>query len=70
MPKIAAPPKKAVCAVTGLPAKYFDPVIFPSRPFNLPPPYLPPLTTGPIIQVTKKPYANIAAFKSLRKIAA
>jgi hypothetical protein len=24
--KIPAPPKKAVCAVTGLPAKYFDPV--------------------------------------------
>lgn len=45
MPKIAAPPKKAVCAVTGLPAKYFDPE-------------------------KKKPYANIAAFKSLRKIAA
>ena len=30
MPKIPAPPKKLLCAVTGLPAKYFDPVMFPS----------------------------------------
>jgi hypothetical protein len=31
MAKPPAPPKKAVCAVTGLPAKYFDPVVFPTR---------------------------------------
>jgi hypothetical protein len=67
MPKISAPPKKAVCAVSGLPAKYFDPVMLPFvcffRPHSLSSTYF-------RVQETKKPYANIAAFKTLRKIAA
>jgi hypothetical protein len=67
MPKIPAPPKKAVCAVTGLPAKYFDPVLSPFCLFFV---RAPLLTACFLIQETKKPYANIAAFKSLRKIAA
>jgi hypothetical protein len=65
MPKIPAPPKKLLCAVTGLPAKYFDPVMFPSLLLAST-----SLTLDFLMQETQKPYANIAAFKALRKIAA